>query len=123
MVGHRAAPFLSTLGVAVHPTVSQRSIRRFVDPKLQHSHHSRDDLRTALGDDGSATLYDALDALVGSHGSFVVPALDPEPAWVQDELDAVGPAWPATWKVPGSIPPTLPYRFRSLVRRLVPLGR
>jgi hypothetical protein len=115
--------FVSELGVAVHPTVSERSIRRFVDPKLQHSSHSRDDLRTEFGEGGSVTLYDALDALVGSHASFVLPALDPEPPWVQDELDTVGPEWPSTWKVPGSIPPTLPYRFRSLVRRLVPLGR
>lgn len=114
--------FLSELGVAVHPTVSERSIRRFVDPKLQHSNHSRDDLRS-FGDGTSAALYDTLDALVGTHASFTVPALETEPSWVQDELDAVGPGWPSTWKVPGSIPPTLPYRFRLLVRRLVPLGR
>jgi hypothetical protein len=114
--------FLSDLGMAVDPTVSARSIRRFVDPKLQHSSHSRDDLRSAFGESGGGTLYDALDALVGSHGSFAPPALDPEPSWVQDQLGGVGAEWPSTWKVPGSVPPSLPYRFRSLVRRLVPLG-
>jgi hypothetical protein len=114
--------FLSDLGMAVHPTVGERSIRRFVDPKLQHSNHSRDDLRSGFGESGSATLYDALDALVGSHGSFPPPALDAEPSWVQNQLDAVGAEWPPTWKVPGSVPPSLTYRFRSLVRRLVPLG-
>jgi hypothetical protein len=114
--------FLSELGMAVHPTVNERAVRRFVDPKLQHNNHSRDDLRSAFGDGASTALYDALHALAGSHASWVCPPLDPEPAWVQDELDAIGPEWPSQWKVPGSIPPTLPYRFRSLVRRLVPLG-
>ena len=114
--------FLSDLGMAVNPTLSARSIRRFVDPKLQHSNHSGDDLDSAFGESGGAILYDALDALVGSHRSFALPALDPEPSWVQDQLDVVGAEWPSTWKIPGSVPPTLPYRFRSLVRRLVPLG-
>jgi hypothetical protein len=115
--------FLSGLGVTALPEVNQRSVRRFVDPKLSHSSHSREELATALGDANSADLYDTLCGLTGMHTAFAPPALDAEPSWVEDQLDAVGPEWHSAWKVPGSVPPSLNYRIRALMKRAVSLSR
>jgi hypothetical protein len=115
--------FLGNLGMPVIPHVGERAIHRFVDPKLQHSSHDRHDLDDAFDDGSCAALYDTLTTLVGAHPSFVPPDCGPEAPWVQHQLDAVGPEWLPTWKVPGSTVPSLPHRVRSLVRRLVSPGR
>jgi hypothetical protein len=115
--------FLSGVGVDMAENVTRKALRQFVDPKLQHSSHSRAELGSA-GDNGEgALLYDAFRDLSGAHTNFVVPVLDPESGWVNDQLAAIGPEWHSTWKVPGSTPPTLNSRVRSLVRRATSLKR
>jgi len=115
--------FLSGLGVDMADNVSRKAIRQFVDPNLQHSSHSRADLGSAGDNVAGAVLYDALRDLSGAHTNFVVPVLDAESGWVNDQLGAIGPEWHSTWKVPGSTPPTLSSRVRSLVKRATSLKR
>lgn len=115
--------FLMEQGMSVADPASERSIRRFVDARLQHSSQSRDDLVAASGGEETGRLFDALEAAVGAHSKFDPPEVGAEPAWVQDELDVVGPDWPSTWKKQWTAVPSLPSRIRSLVKRVVPLGR
>jgi hypothetical protein len=115
--------FLSDLGVAVHPGVDTKRVHQFVDPTLQHSSRGPDDLGGSIGDGSSATIYETLRDMTGAHTSFVAPVLEDEAPWVDEQFAAIGPEWHSTWKVPGSIPPTLPTRLRSLARRVTTLGR
>ncbi|HUD16042.1 MAG TPA: hypothetical protein VMQ59_02220 [Acidimicrobiales bacterium] len=110
--------FLTGLGMAVHPVVDTKMVDRFVDPKLNHGADGPDDLGAGIGDSSSAKLYGALRDLEGIHPSFVAPVLGDEPSWVGAELDAIGPGWHPSWKVPGSTRPPLHVRFRSLVKRV-----
>jgi hypothetical protein len=118
-----AREYLSGLGVAVHPQIDITRIREFVDPKLRHSSYSPADLDASISTGSSAVLYDALQELTGSHGSFVAPTFETEPAWVEEQLAAVGPEWRSTWKEPGTPPPTVSDRFRALMKRAASIGR
>ncbi len=112
-----ARAFLVDLGVAVSPQVDTEAIREFVDPKLRHSSYQTPDHGMTEVAADAVALYDILRALEGVHLSFQTPGLGPEPPWVGEQLDAVGPEWHPSWKVPGSLPPTLGGRLRALASR------
>ena len=113
--------FLADLGMAVAPDIDRSAAREFIDPSLRHSAHDLTDLGP------TAELIDIMRGLTGVHPSFAPPELGPEPPWVEEQFQAYGPEWHASWKVHEVHPPIRPLtrtqRLRALVRRAVPVGR
>ena len=113
----QARQFLQGTGMAVEPAVDPSSVHEFIDPGLRHS-------AQPLGDLGAtADLYAVLQGLTGVHTSFAPPTLGTEEPWIDEQLTAEGPAWRASWKVPGVQPRSTGDRVRSLVRRATSFGR
>jgi hypothetical protein len=112
-----ARAFLARQGMRLSPVpdAADTTARDFVDPGLRHSAHTRADLVGALA--GTVELYDALDAVVGPHDSFVAPDLPPEPAVVAGELDAVGPDTELAWHPPSWAPQDDPGRSHEIEGR------
>jgi hypothetical protein len=109
--------FLGGLGMPVVPGVDAGAVREFIDPKLRHNAG-----RTpATGP--TAELFDALRSLDGVHPSFVVPALDDEASWVEEQLVGVGPEWHESWRNPATDRPTVTDRVRALWKRAPFTGR
>jgi hypothetical protein len=93
-----ARHFLAGTGMVVSEAVDETVVGQFVDADLRHSSHGRDDLITASREArDTVALYDLMRDLAGSHDSFVVPSLSPEPPWVEAQIASVGPEWRPEW--------------------------
>jgi hypothetical protein len=103
--------FLDGLGMGVVPAVDVAAAREFVDPTLRHN------ARQSPVQGVTAELYDVLRSLDGAHPSFVVPGLGVEPAWIDEQFAAVGPAWHPSWRDPATAPPAFRDRLRARWRR------
>ena len=92
-----ARAFLTALGVAIRPVV-ESDVRRFVDPRLRHSHHSRSKILTDTA--AGTAAFEALEGCLGAHRSFVPPTLAAEHPTVGAELRSRWPDQPPAWNAP-----------------------
>lgn len=94
----RARTFLEHAGLELDPRAGEGELADFVDEGRRHNVRSRSELEAAAPT--AVGVLDALDGLLGAHERLEPPALDPEPAAVEESIARVASKGGLGWADP-----------------------